>query len=453
MCFFFIVLLLISSKFNGLPRIYFGVKHQRSNAKDTSTEFILSETEGLSVTNPLVSNIQYPEDHRTGDSDSRPVFTLFRRGKQAGMTVAKIDIKHLPSPIILLPFLLFLLPGLWFLLTSLWSSYPEVSSARALYFILISTGCISAGVLWLRYSGKGILDFLLPANILIVLLCLFSIITNIPSDSWTGGHGKGFIGFFGHQNLLASVLLFTLLALFGKIKDKSQKIKVFFFLILSLNLLVLALTYSRSAILSFIFGGILFLLLNKNWKIISYSFITAAVLTAIIYLTPSLNQFADKIIKKDFPEVYSSRMWMWEPSYKAALEGGLFGLGYGISHPDIRSGEYSDHFENGRLIREKGNSTLALIEETGLIGLMLFLIPIFYILFKLIYTKDTLLPTPNSQLPTCLPVGKATHNLLTAALAAFILHSQFEAWWVGVGSVQLPLFFIYLGLIFHFNRS
>jgi hypothetical protein len=503
MCFFFIVLLLISSKFNSLPRIYLGVKHQRSNAKDTSTEFILSETEGLNVTNPLVSSIQYPEYHRTGDSDSRPVFTLFRRGKQAGMTVAKIDIKHFPSPIFPLPFLLFLLPGIWFLSTSLWSSYPEVSAARALYFILISTGCISAGVLWIRYSGKDILDFLLPANILIVLLCLFSIITNIPADSWTAGHGKGFIGFFGHQNLLASVLLFTLPVVFNRVvilaKSRIRNVEssdsrrtsfagmtlksdssfrrspesesTFNYLLLNAytllftaNLLLIILTYSRSAILSFIFGGILFLLLNKNWKIISYSFITAAVLAMIIYLTPSLNQFADKIIKKDFPEVYSSRMWMWEPSYKAALEGGLIGLGYGISHPEIRSGEYSDHFENGRLIREKGNSTLALIEETGLIGLMLFLIPIFIIVI-LSVTKDLSkkrffsrlggirMTTDHSQLPTCLPVGKATHNLLTAALAAFILHSQFEAWWIGVGSVQLPLFFIYLGLIFHFNRS
>ncbi len=68
-------------------------------------------------------------------------------------------------------------------------------------------------------------------------------------------------------------------------------------------------------------------------------------------------------------------MWMWEPSYKAAQEGGLVGLGYGISHPEIRSGEYSDHFENGRLIREKGNSSLALIEEAGLIGLVLFILP------------------------------------------------------------------------------
>jgi len=310
---------------------------------------------------------------------------------------------------------------------------------------------MSAGILWQRYSGKGIFDFLLPANIFVVLLCLFSVITNIPSDSWTGGHGKGFIGFFGHQNLLASVILFTLPGVIFKLRSKagvnSNQSSVnrnhnsnthYFlltthYLLLTANLLLLTLTYSRSAILSLIFGMIVFLILNKSWKIISYSFIIAAVLAFIIYFTPSLNQLADKIIKKDFPEVYSSRIWMWEPSYRAALEGGLIGLGYGISHPEIRSGEYSDRFENGRLIREKGNSSLALVEEAGLIGLILFLIPIFYILLRVISGKVSLLAT--------------NYSLLTAALAAFLLHSQFEAWWVGVGSVQLPLFFIYTGLL------
>ncbi len=131
-----------------------------------------------------------------------PPSSVFRR---AGIFSAKGGFRfaqHQPSSF-------FLLPSIWFLLTALWSSYPQISATRALYFILLSTGCISAGILWIRFSGKSILDFLLPANIFIVLLSLFSLITNIPSDSWTGGHGKGFMGFFGHQNVLASIILFT----------------------------------------------------------------------------------------------------------------------------------------------------------------------------------------------------------------------------------------------------
>jgi O-antigen ligase len=393
------------------------------------------------------------DSRRAGMTDSEQVRQDSVQPGRVGMTGSKIGNQHpsplmlrrtgLPSSIIHQPYFLFLLPGLWFLLTLLWSSYPEISALRALYFILISTGCISAGILWIRYSNKNIFDFLLPANLIVVLICVFSILTNIPSDSWTAGHGKGFIGFFGHQNLLASVLLFTLPVVFGvKIKAQSKKLKVFIFILLTLNFILLILTYSRSAIVAMIFGLIVFLILNKNWKVLSYGFIVAVILTSIIYFTPSLNNFADKILKKDFPEVYSSRLWMWEPSYNAAFEGGFFGLGYGISHPEIRSGEYSDRFEDGRLIREKGNSSLALIEESGVIGLVLFLIPVFYILLRVIIGKDSLLTTQYSILNT-------NYSLLTAALAAFILHAQFEAWWIGVGSVQLPLFLLYIGLTIH----
>jgi len=429
------------------------------------------------MTNPKEGTIRYPVSgiQSPESSDKHPssppkadFASLNIISARGGFRFAQ----HLPSPIIPLPFLLFLIPGLWFLLTSLWSSYPEVSATRALYFILISTGCISAGVLWIRYSGRNIFELLLPANVIVVLICVFSILTNIPSDSWTGGHGKGFIGFFGHQNLLASVLLFTVPVMFvkikdksqppktslaksGKIKDQSKKIKVFFFILLSalggLNLLMLVLTYSRASILALLFGVIVFLILNKNWKILKYSFVAMAVVTLIIYLTPAANNFADKILKKDFPEVYSSRLWMWGPSYKASLEGGFFGFGYGISHPEIRSGEYSDRFEDGRLIREKGNSSLALVEEAGLIGLFLFMAPILLIVI-LSATKDLnqtrffsrqsgiRMTTDHSLLTT-------NYSLLTAAVAAFILHAQFEAWWVGVGSVQLPLFFVYAGLM------
>ena len=333
---------------------------------------------------------------------------------------------------------LVLIPGIWFLLTSLWSSYPTISAERAFYFILISIGCISAGMLWRRYSNKGILDFLLPTNIFVVLLCLFSLVTYIPADSWTGGNGKGFMGFFGQQNQLASIILFTMPAAFGlKIKNKSINIIFFYFLLLTSNLLLLLLTYSRASILSLVIGAAIFLIINKNWKIISYSFGVIVLLTVIIFLNPTLKNYSEYIINKDFPEFYSSRIWMWEPSYQAALNGGLVGLGYGISDPNIKPGSLGDHYENGRFVREKGNSILALVEETGIVGLVLFILPIFFILRKFRkYNVEFRIKDNNYAV-----------YILLSALTAFIIHAQFEAWWVGVGSVQLPLFFLYLGLV------
>ena len=37
--------------------------------------------------------------------------------------------------------------------------------------------------------------------------------------------------------------------------------------------------------------------------------------------------------------------------------------------------------------------------------------------------------------------------ILFASICAFILHGMFEAWWVGAGSFELPVFMVYIGLI------
>ena len=460
MCLLFIVLLFISSKFNGTKNL----------EADPSTSIRMTNPKEDTIRHSE-SSIQYPEssDKHASSPPKAEFASLNIFSARGGFRFAQ----HHPLTILLLP-------GLWFLLTALWSAYPEISAHRALYFILISAGCISAGILWMRYNEKGVFYFLLPANIFIVLLSLFSILTNIPADSWTGGHGKGFMGFFGHQNLLASVILFTLPGVIFKLRNKDRvngnqllvnrnhtsNTNYFLlttrYLLLIANLLVLALTYSRASILSLVFGAIVFLILNKNWNVISYSFGILILFFLIVYLTPSFNQFADKIIKKDFPEIYSSRIWMWEPSYRAAIEGGLTGLGYGISDPKEKVGGIGDHYEDERFIREKGNSVLALIEETGVIGFVLFSLPILYLLFNIRFTMSGVnkfnvqglsIKEKNLELRTLNPeqkyikYHKQKTYLLTSTILALIIHAQFEAWWVGVGSVQLPLFFVYLGLI------
>ena len=45
---------------------------------------------------------------------------------------------------------------------------------------------------------------------MILIISAISLIFGIPSQSWSGGNGLGFMGFAGHQNILAAALLFTL---------------------------------------------------------------------------------------------------------------------------------------------------------------------------------------------------------------------------------------------------
>ena len=353
---------------------------------------------------------------------------------------------------------LIVIAGLWFLITALWSPFPGMTVKRSLYFILISLGSVFAGMLGRRIKEETkkpssiFPGFLLPANIIVILLCFFSLITGIPSDSWTLGNARGFAGFFSHQNLLASILLFTMPGVWllvvrkwevGKTKVEIIKNKVKYFqliaccLLLIANLFILILTYSRATLFSLAAGVIVYLVLTKNWKIILYGFLLLLASGILTLSIPPLKTEAKKLVYKDFPTFLFTRQWLWEPSYQAALKGGLTGFGYGISDPSIILPEGTgSHYDGNVYEREKGNTVLALTEETGLIGLILFFLPI-------IFTIK--IGCMNAWVHA--KMQSYSHAIILSAIIAFILHSQFEAWMVGVGSVQLPLFFVYIGLL------
>ena len=331
---------------------------------------------------------------------------------------------------------------LYCILTSLWSLQPVISIQRSLYQLVLYAGILSAVYLYNKIFPEKAISFLVPANVIIVLISFLSLIFNFPENAWSGGNGLGFMGFAGHQNTLAAGILFTLPGLLVyKIKNKGTKIiviRIFYFLLLTFNLLLILLTYSRASILALAIGIITYLLLTKSKKILAILFSLTAILIVLSLFAPPLKNSIDSVLNKDGGNLLDRRKVLWEPSLQAAKLGGLIGLGYGVSAPNIKSPILTgSHFEDGRYIREKGNSTLAVIEETGWIGLFLFLLPVFWVIRKFIIYNTQF--TIKEKLK-----NNYAFYIIYCALLVMLIHSQFEAWWVGPGSVQLPLYLIVL---------
>jgi len=334
------------------------------------------------------------------------------------------------------------------LITSIWSLNPAISFQRSLYLLLLYAGILSSVLLYKRFFPDKGLGFLIPANFIILFLSAISLIFNIPADSWTGGNGLGFMGFAGHQNTLAAALLFTLPVLLAyKTKDKSTKIKVseiFYFLLLIFNFLLLFLTYSRASILALGVGIITYLLLTKSKKILLLLFSITALLLIFYFTIPFIQNSIDKVLNKDGGNILGRRTVLWEPSLEAAKMGGIFGLGYGVSAPDIITPiKTGSHYEDGRYVREKGNSVLAMIEETGYFGLLLFLLPVILLLGKFKIQKSKFKIAPDHS----------TFYIVNCTLVAMFVHAQFEAWWVGAGSITLPLFLIFLFTLIYLSST
>ena len=381
--------------------------------------------------------------------------------------LALTSIKRININFKLLP-VLFLFP-FYSLLTSLWSVYPLITLQRSLYLILLYAGILSAVYLYKKYLPEKGIEFLIPANFLILVMSLISLVLAIPENSWTGGNGLGFMGFAGHQNTLAGAVMFTLPGILmlwrrnrklknginGKNKNNchswslsqllpNKKNYIFIFLLIAANIILIVLTYSRAVMLAVGIGLLLYLILTKSYKTFLFGFLLVLSIVIMFFNIQSVNQSISQILSKHGWDILAARTVLWQPSFEAAKLGGVNGLGYGVSSPDIILPEGTgSYYKDNIYIREKGNSTLALIEETGVIGLILFIMPLVFVFIR---RNDTRNQIPDDK--NLFGIKHPESSILIASSAAFILHAQFEAWWVGPGSIQFPMFLIYIGLFY-----
>lgn len=322
---------------------------------------------------------------------------------------------------------------LYCLLSSIWSLDSYWSLKRSIYLIIIFWGLL---VLLIVYNqSKDFFKSFLPANLFILGLSLFSLIFQIPADRWTGGNSMGFKGFSLHQNTLASLIVFTLPGLFFILQKSNKKSysNLLFISLMLINIFILLITYSRASILAF-FITLLFYILLKDFSYLKY-ILTGILFLVFLYFLPSkFHDTINTLALKNGNNIFDRRLELWEASFKAAKLGGLFGLGYGISSPQINisQGNFRD---DGKYIREKGNSILGLIEEVGILGFLFFITPLLLIVKNII-----------------LLYKKKENLLIIATILGMIIHAQFEAWWVGPGSVQYPLYLTYTNYLI-FNNT
>lgn len=298
------------------------------------------------------------------------------------------------------------------LLSSVWSQIPIITFSKSLILGLT----ILCAIVFTQLNvptNKSCLWHFIPISLVTIGISLISIIFSNPENSWTGGNGMGFKGYFLHQNALGSLCFFNLIPLlFLLLKQKNNltdKYKIIYlnsritnYLIifsLGLNILLLFLTYNRASILSFFVVVICFLFIVKK-KITLVLLISSFLLALPFFLfNKSINHTVKMLIFKNYDVNFSVREKLLIPSYQAAIDNFYLGSGYGISDQKFKKdvfGEditYKIPFQKSITLfsRDKAYSTLAVIEEIGILGFMTLLFPIVVVLFqnlrKNIYSK------------------------------------------------------------------
>lgn len=309
--------------------------------------------------------------------------------------------------------------AVWCLMTALWSVYPSVSLQRAIFLLLL---------VFALYFHKSSFRFSVQvlkwvnATLIAVLLAWYFILH--PGSGWAEFPFKGFVGFFAHPNTLGAYSLFMNILILYAVSAKKEKLKLLDNSLIVLNGFFILLSYSRASQIA-----MALLLLGYYFFYIYPHFRRTVLISGLILLIAagfSFNSLIEYSLKGASGNLFGNRLHLWSGSADAALHGGLIGLGYGVSDPEVKVENSGSHYSGERYIREKGNGSLALIEETGVIGFILFL------------------ASAAVMIKRSLHHSRKKGALLSIFVGSMFIHSMFEAWFVGVTSLQLMICFLLL---------
>jgi hypothetical protein len=329
--------------------------------------------------------------------------------------------------------------GLWALATALWSEVPGLTFMKGVAFLLVVVACLAIGQWWSQeHEMDKALDYLLPltlAAILAGLLGRFSTYAVVHSGGTTL-----YQGLVSGPNMFGSMLAMCMPVLFWKtwLNLGNGKKAWFWMILVGIAAWYLFLASSRGAILIvFItFLGMMFSMSQgkrMRWALLTLAFL----INAFLVVPGQFEYFQQQYIFKNATReqgVLHTREEVWSVSYQQAVKGGWFGGGFGVTIGAPNT--YKGGLTAVGYGREKGNTQLALFEETGVVGFLIYLASLFALFHRLIRVWFSL---PRGQDKTLL-------GIVTGVLAGMIVGSVFEAWWVAPGSPEAVYFWCLAGV-------
>jgi len=329
----------------------------------------------------------------------------------------------------------------WCVSTILWSEFPELSAYKVIAAIGVFTGMFSLGYTWMM-SRKRIKDALKSFYLFVPAVLLVAVSGKAGQGLMEQGRAY-YAGLAGNPNYLGWMMAVSLpFLIFNAFDHKlSSAYRWFFILLTGVCGYYLLLSQSRAAMLLvfFVFMGLL--ISSGAVKRAKMTSLALFLSLGVMILIPNISEliYYKYILKGNVVDIETSvemsRGKPFRDSYEAALKGGLMGAGYGISIGADTSG-YRGGITAVGYGREKGNSPLAVVEETGIIGFVLVCLIIWRLFAIALKAYSASTRRESRQL-----IG-----LFAGLLFGMLIHSNIEAWWVAPGSAESILFWGFAGM-------
>lgn len=328
----------------------------------------------------------------------------------------------------------------WALTTSTWSEVPELSFLKSLAFAAIALCACAIGQYWTRTRPvHNCLDYLYPLAVVVTIAAAAGGVTDTAiietGDKVLYQGAVAGPNMFGTLVAMAApIVLWHLYRHWGNPRQRAVTLGV-----AGVLLYFLLASGSRAAMLVVLCIALGFLLTVGTRRRMMLAVLVVAGAGAAYLVAPRELENAVKTIAykqanlEEDTVIYHSRKDAWEESYDAAQLGGWTGVGYGVSVGDA---SFAGGFTATGYGREKGNSQLAIVEETGLVGLIIYL-ALQVALFARLLSRVRLLP----QGP-----DKVLFGIILGTLVGLTAHSFFEAWWSAPASPESVYFWSLTGV-------
>jgi hypothetical protein len=335
-------------------------------------------------------------------------------------------------------FKLLLLLVFWCFVTSIWSEIFLLSFYKSLAFALVVLTMFTLGASWGR--KVAIHEALNCFGLFFVVVLLTSL---LGRDQLEFGEVSMFTGLSGNPNymgfLMATALPFGFWKAYTAASPGHRRTWLLLNGFVFYHLLI---SHSRASMLlsAFIVAGFMLGTGLKKYFLHIVIAVFAVVVTVLVFPETIDVIYEQYVLKGSEKSVAfeNSRGLAYNLSYDAALVGGVTGLGNGISVGADPS-RYQGGFSSVGYGREKGSSVLAIVEETGLIGLFFVMTFVLTLFFSAIKLRKYL--RANSLI-------RVVFSMLAGLFLGLVIYSNFEAWWVAPGSAESVLFWGISGVFF-----
>lgn len=311
--------------------------------------------------------------------------------------------------------------------SSLVSAYPGESRLKAislfLLFVYVATGARTSVT---RDAERLFRSLLRGAEALLIATAVLYL-----GFRWE---------FLGNPNSLGAVMAVMILPLllWGYLTANSRRERLRIGVELLVALLLLFSSFARASIAASVISCILVCWTAREFRLLTKGIVAAGILAFCVVLFVPRHAEAPKWDKnesittvflykgKQEDGFLGSRRGVWQKTWDVIREKPWFGSGFGTSHVDrdMTRLEYAQHHFDSWVIREHGNSYLAIAEWTGLLGV----VPFF-----------ALVVLVGSNAVKILIFVRRTHHLSSPALPAAaiaisgLVHATFEDWMFAVG--------------------